>query len=294
MQVDRFLRHLKYEKRYSPHTVEAYQRDLGQFTAYCNSQYAGTLPELATAVIIRSWIVQLINGGLDPRSVNRKISALKSFFKYAVKSGVLESSPMKKIIAPKSSRKLPQVIDERQMSKLLTEVLTGDDYVGMRNALMVELLYATGMRRSELVGLNVNDIDHRSLTIRVLGKGGKERIIPMGIELSRHIGLYEKERRAQFGHPEPALFLTGKGRRVYPRMVHNIVTESLSLVSTAARKSPHVLRHSFATHMLNHGAELTAIKELMGHAGLATTQVYTHTSVERLKEAHKRAHPKAG
>lgn len=294
MQLDRFIRYLRYEKRYSPHTTEAYKRDINQFSAFCAELYEGTVAETASSVIVRSWIVKLINDGLDPRSVNRKISALKTFYRFMMKSGVIASSPVKKIIAPKTSKKLPQVIDEQKMEQLFSEVLTAEGYEGLRDLLILEMLYATGMRRSELVGLNVSDVSWSALSIRVLGKGRKERVIPISRELGERISRYVKERNSRFEAPEPALFLTDKGKRIYPRMVHNIVVKNLSLVSTASRKSPHVLRHTFATHLLSHGAELSAIKELMGHAGLASTQVYTHTSVEKLKEAYKRAHPKAG
>lgn len=295
MQLDRFLRYLQFEKRYSPHTIAAYQRDLLQFQDYCNTSYDATSLEAASTVIIRSWIVKMINDGLDPRSVNRKISALKTFFKFMLTSGVIEASPMKKIIAPKTSKKLPQVIEEHQMRKLFSQVLAEEGFEGLRDLLILELLYATGIRRSELIGLNVGDVDHSNLTIRVLGKGRKERLIPITRELSHRVKQYLEQRDVEFGiQGESALFVTKRGERIYPRKVHTIVTKNLSLVSTADKKSPHVLRHTFATHLLSNGAELSAIKELMGHAGLAATQVYTHTSVEKLKATYKRAHPKAG
>ena len=294
MDVERFLKYLKFEKRYSPHTIDAYRTDLRQFSAYCSTQYE-IQESKAGSQVVRSWVVQLINDGIDPRSVNRKLSALKSFYRFLLKGGVIASSPMRKVIAPKTSKKLPQVIDEKQLSRLFDEVLSGEGYEGARDLMMLELLYATGMRRSELVGLDVSDISVSNMTIRVMGKGRKERLIPFGVGLLSRLNTYISARQSTFvDSVEQAFLLTSKGKRVYPRLVHQIVTKSLSLVSTAKKKSPHVLRHSFATHLLNHGAELSAIRDLLGHAGLAATQVYTHTSVEKLKEVHRRAHPKAG
>ena len=294
MDVERFLKYLKFEKRYSPHTIDAYRTDLRQFSAYCSTQYE-IQESKAGSQVVRSWVVQLINDGIDPRSVNRKLSALKSFYRFLLKGGVIASSPMRKVIAPKTSKKLPQVIDEKQLSRLFDEVLSGEGYEGARDLMMLELLYATGMRRSELVGLDVGDIHVSNMTIRVMGKGRKERLIPFGVGLLSRLNTYISARQSTFvDSVEQAFLLTSKGKRVYPRLVHQIVTKSLSLVSTAKKKSPHVLRHSFATHLLNHGAELSAIRDLLGHAGLAATQVYTHTSVEKLKEVHRRAHPKAG
>lgn len=294
MHLQSFLQYLTHEKRYSPHTISAYKTDLLQFKSFCEKQYGDLDLKDVSGMIVRSWIVELINNNMDARSVNRKISSLKSFYRFLMRQAVIDKTPMSAVIAPKMSKKLPEVLEQKQMDRLFAEVAKQEGFEGMRDLLILELLYATGIRRSELVNLELTDFDQKLRTVRVLGKGSKERLIPISPELLSRLDIYMDERSKKFPElVESKLFVTSKGRSVYPRLVHNIVAKNLTLVSSANKKSPHVLRHTFATHLLSNGAEINAIKELMGHAGLAATQVYTHTSAEKLKEAYKKAHPKA-
>ncbi len=289
---ERFIAYIRFEKRYSPHTIVAYQGDLDQFFNYLHQQYNETDIVRVDASMIRSWLVYLMEHDISPRSVNRKLTALKSFYRFLIREGVIESNPLVKIISPKTSKRLPVFIEREKMDHLLDEHSWSMDYPGMRDKLMVEMFYGTGMRLSELVNLKVEDFDFNHATIKVLGKRNKERLIPFSKKLEGLIREYMAIKDGEFG-VRTEFFLTDKGKKIYPKLVYLIVNGRLGEVTTLDKKSPHVLRHTFATHMLNNGADLNAVKELLGHASLSATQVYTHNTIEKLKRIYKQAHPKA-
>jgi integrase/recombinase XerC len=289
---ERFLAYLQFEKRYSPHTVTAYQTDLTQFYNYLQSQYELSDIREVNHLIIRSWFVNMMEHDIEARSVNRKLSTLKSFFKFLIREGEITENPMRKITSPKMSKRLPVFVDKEKMEMLFESVDFGEGYPGVRDKMILELFYATGMRLSELVNLKETDIDFHHDTIKVLGKRNKERLIPFSKKMETLLQSYIDFKKFSFGEAE-ALFLTDRGRKVYSKMIYKIVIKHLGTVTTLEKKSPHVLRHTFATHLLNNGAELNAVKELLGHANLAATQVYTHNTIDKLKRIYKQAHPKA-
>ncbi len=292
MIVHTFFQYLEFEKRFSPHTLTAYKGDLGQFTDFLKSNYEITSEKEVTPQHIRSWMVQLMQQGVSPRSVNRKLSSLKTYFKFLKKRGQLTTNPMSKIIAPKSSRKLPVFVHKDKIDLLFEKVDFGQGYEGSRDRTILELLYATGMRRSELIGLKVNDISFENNYLKVLGKGNKERLLPLNQKIDQVLKQYLEVRNQHF--PKGThLFLTKKGAPLYPKLVYNLVKRHLSAVTTLEQRSPHVMRHTFATHLSDNGADLNAIKELLGHANLSATQIYTHNSIEKLKKVYEQAHPKA-
>lgn len=289
---DRFFAYIQYEKRYSPHTVTAYRNDLEQFYAYLRAVYQTAEVKEADASMIRSWIVSLIEENISPRSINRKLCALKSFYKFLIREGEVTSNPMSKIRSPRNPGRLPVYLEEEKMKRLLDETEWREGFQGMRDQLILELFYATGMRLSELVHLNESAVDFNSDTIKVLGKRNKERLIPFGNRMKSMLSAYIREKHRLFGESD-SLLVTDKGAKVYHKMIYLTVRHYLTLVTTVDKKSPHVLRHTFATHMLNNGAGLNAVKELLGHANLSATQVYTHNTIEKLKRIYKQAHPKA-
>lgn len=289
---ERFLAYIQFEKRYSPHTVTAYRTDLTQFFDYLQSQYDLNDIREVNHLIIRSWFVSLMEHDIEARSVNRKLSTLKSFYKFLIREGEMTENPMRKITSPKTSKRLPVFVDKEKMEMLFESVDFGEGYPGVRDKMILELFYATGMRLSELVNLKETDIDFHHNTIKVLGKRNKERLIPFSKKMETLLQSYLDYKKFSFGETE-ALFLTDKGRKVYSKMIYQIVKKHLGTVTTLEKKSPHVLRHTFATHLLNNGAELNAVKELLGHANLAATQVYTHNTIDKLKRIYKQAHPKA-
>lgn len=296
-RISEFTAYLTVEKKYSSHSTAAYATDLEQFTDFCFRTFETRSATDVTHLMIRSWIVSMMTEKINTSTVNRKISALRTFFKWLIRKKYATKNPMQKVLAPKKAKRLPVVVNDANIERLLEDNLTSDSeqdvYSEARNKFIVELLYSTGIRRAELVGMNVNDINFARGEIRVTGKGNKVRSIPMTNDLSDSVLHYLTVRNHSFAeNREDALFLTQKGKRIYPRMVHTIVHMKLSGVTTLEKKSPHVLRHSFATHMLDRGAELNAIKELLGHANLAATQVYTHNSISKLKEAYGKAHPR--
>jgi len=291
--IQPFLDHLRFEKRYSQHTLISYQTDLEQFFAYLASQFDAPAVPAITAMFIRSWLAEMKEEGLESRSINRKISALKSFFKYQLKNGVIQQSPMTTIVSPKLSKRLPSFVEEKDMKTLFDYVEFSDDWKGRTEKLVLQLFYSTGMRLSELIGLKENQVDDSLKQVKVLGKGNKERIIPVSAELMQSIKTYIKDKPVQQEERHARLFLTEKGKPLQPRQVYSFVKQHLATVTTIQKKSPHILRHSFATHLMNNGADLNAVKELLGHSSLAATQVYTHNTIEKLKEVFKKAHPKA-
>ena len=292
MLIDEFLKYLQLEKRYSPHTVKAYQIDITQFQDYLDEAYESVLQN-AKHPMVRSWLAQMLDYGISPRSVNRKISVLKSFYKFLLKEEKVKEDPTIKVVPPKMSKKLPFFVEEDQMRKLLDELDFTDGYAGVRDKLMIELFYSTGIRQAELIHLKINDIDLSSNVIKVLGKRNKERLIPLTLELRKKIETYLKLRAELPVKDSSYLLLTNKGKKLYPNLVYRQVNYYLSQVTSLDKKSPHVLRHTFATHMLNNGADLNAIKELLGHANLSATQVYTHNTIDKLKKVYNQAHPRA-
>ena len=293
MFIEQFIQYLQFEKRFSPLTVTAYQKDLNQFLVFSALSESELLN--VTYQQVRSWMVALMDQGNEAKTINRKISSLRSFYRFLQRNELIKTNPMTQVRAPKIPKRLPVVITEQKMDTLLDG---GFDFVdgfsGLRDRLIVELLYGTGIRLAELVGLKDEDVDIYEQQIRVLGKRNKQRIIPVHSSLAKLIADYNFQKLNQnFNNKSKTLIVTDNGRDVYPKFVYRTVRTVLSTVSTHDKKSPHILRHSFATSLLNRGADLNAIKELLGHSSLAATQVYTHNSVEKLKAIYKQAHPKA-
>jgi len=288
-----FLNHLKYEKRYSPNTLTAYENDLDQFVLFGKKLVEDFCVEEADYHIIRQWIVSLMDNGITSKSVNRKISALKTFFKFLMREGVIEKNPTDKVAIPKMGKKLPVFVQEKEMNRLLDGRFFTEDFVGRRDKAVVSLFYGTGIRLSELVGIRFSDLDLTEKMVKVNGKRDKQRLVPFPLEISSVLNDYISLRKELFPDSGNFLFLTENGDQVYNKLIYRIVKKQLSLVTTVEKKSPHILRHSYATHLLNRGADLNAIKELLGHANLAATQIYTHTTFEQLKKVYKQAHPRA-
>ena len=292
--IQEFLNYLTFQKRYSRHTIISYRNDLTSFFEFISLQYHAISLKDISAPMVRSWLATLKENKAASKTINRKISSLKSFFKYQLRMQRLEVSPMSSTSALKVSRRLPSFIEEKDMGKLFTKKQQTTTLEEKTNFLILQILYQTGIRLSELINLKEQHIDKSDSNIKILGKGNKERRIPVSNQLLQLIDEYISEKRVQF--PETSnkyLLVSKKGKMLYPKYVYNIVTKNLSEVSTNEKKSPHVLRHSFATHLTNNGAEINAIKELLGHSSLAATQIYTHNSIEKLKEVHKLAHPKS-
>ena len=292
--ISSFSDYLTFEKRYSVHTIRSYRDDLDAFAVYVAEQFGGLELSGITAAVVRSWLASLKDAGLSSRSVNRKISSLRSFYKYLLRVGAVLQSPMAAIIGPKAGKRLPVFVEEQDMEVLFEEVCFPDDWEGLTDRLLLALLYHTGMRLSEVVGLKERLVDTGNRTIKVLGKGNKERVIPVSGVLVEMVEEYRGKKWQLEGGADREVLLVGKrGKKLYPKYVYRVVREYLAQVTTIEKKSPHVLRHTFATHLMNAGAELNSVKELLGHASLAATQVYTHNTIEKLKDVYKRAHPKA-
>jgi len=295
MFKDRFIDYIQFEKRYSSNTIIAYNKDLEQFLHFVKESYEVDNIADVDHHIIRSWLIELMENDISARSVNRKLTTLKSYFKFLLKEDLVTENPMNKILAPKVSKRLPFFVEQDKMQSLFSDSYFDDDFPGLRDRLILDILYNTGMRLSELINLKHQDIDLEKKTMKVLGKRNKERIIPFGDNLKELLILYGVKKQKEFDQPEAfsCLLITNKGKQIYSRLVYRIVNKYLSLVSTLEKRSPHVLRHTFATHMLNNGADLNAIKELLGHSSLAATQVYTHNTIEQLKSIYNKAHPRA-
>ena len=292
--IQPFIDYLKYEKRYSQHTIVSYQTDLISFNDYIIMQYGETQLSSLSHIYIRTWLASLKDEGLSERSINRKISSLKSFFKYYLKRGVITQNPMGKVISPKSQKRLPVFIRDKEINTLLQHVEFPNNWSGKTERLLLTVFYDTGMRLSELINLNRSQANFANHSLKVLGKGNKERIIPISPELASSIKDYIHDSDTNYpDFPKDFLLHDEKGKQLRPRKVYTIVNKYLSLVTTAEKRSPHILRHSFATHMMNNGADLNAVKELLGHSSLAATQIYTHNTIEKLKEIYKKSHPKA-
>ncbi len=291
-EAQRFLQFLQFEKKYSGYTLASYNTDLFQFFDYLEREFDAPLPAEITTPLVRSWLANIKSEeGLTNKSINRKISALQSFFKYLLKQGVIVQSPMQSIVSPKISKRLPQFVDEKDMQKLFQNIEFPDDHDGRTQRLVLLLFYSTGIRLSELINLKESNIDWSYSQIKVLGKGNKERLIPVSNELLSSIKNYIAQKPVA-NHTD-VVFTNSKGKPLYPKMVYNFVKKYLGATTSIEKRSPHILRHTFATHLMNNGAELNSVKELLGHSSLASTQVYTHLTIEKLKEVYKQAHPKA-
>lgn len=293
LSLEGFAQYLRSEKRYSNNTEKAYLNDLHQFLSYLRESYDIAGAELSNSSMVRSWVIELMDGGTSPRSVNRKLSTLKTYYKYLLREGKITDNPMSKVTSPKTESRLPSYMEKSDMEILLSDEMFDHGFSGQRDRLILMLLYYTGMRRSELINLKVNSFDKLNGSLKVLGKGNKERILPVNNELSNAISKFIEERQQNGIFYTNDLLTTNKGKTLYPNFVYRVVRNHLARVSTASKRSPHILRHTFATHLLNNGADLNAIKEILGHANLSATQIYTHNSIEKLKQIYNQAHPKA-
>jgi integrase/recombinase XerC len=290
--IQNFLDYLQLEKRYSIHTLKAYNTDLNLLSNYLQSTYQTEITDV-NHNMIRSWLVEELKKGNSPRTVNRKITTLKSFFKYLIKENIIQTDPTLRISSTKTSKKIPSFVSQEEMQKLLDHHSYEEGYLGIRDKLMVELFYSTGIRLSELIHLRLKDVDFSNEQLKVLGKRNKERIIPITKELIKSLNQFLEEREKLSSIDHRFLLLTEKGKKLNPSLVYKRINTLISSVTSLEKRSPHILRHTFATHMLNNGADLNVIKELLGHANLSATEVYTHNSVEKLKQVYNNAHPRA-
>ncbi|MGB5379164.1 tyrosine-type recombinase/integrase [Muriicola sp.] len=293
MAIAAYISYLSLERKYSPHTVKAYEKDLTDFCVFCKTAYELSNIEDASYPMVRNWIVSLVEAKISNRSVNRKVSSLKSYFKFLMKTGSIQTNPLAKHKALKTPKKLEIPFSEAEMEEMLNVLPFENSFEGVRDRLVIELLYATGMRRAELINLKMQNVDVANRSIKVLGKRNKERIIPL-LESTIHLfnEYFTLRKAVEKGENFQSVFITSKGNKIYETLVYRIINGYFSKVSSKVKKSPHILRHTFATHMLNQGADLNSVKELLGHSSLASTQVYTHNSIAELKKVHTKAHPR--
>ena len=294
MRIALFLSYIKDEKRYSSNTFIAYETDLLQFEQFIKDTYNLSLEDDVNFHQVRAWIVSLVQNKISSKSIARKLSSLKSFYKFLQRHGLVKSNPVLKITIPKIGKRLPGYIPEEQLAVLFNSIEIKEDFENIRDKLIIEILYTCGLRKSELIGLLIDDIDLQNSRLKVLGKGNKQRFIPFGMVLNTSVRKYLKWRKENIIIENNYLFYNKYGNKLGPRSVYNIVVKMLSLVTSIDKKSPHILRHSFATHLTERGADLNSIKTLLGHSSLAATQVYTHNTIGKLKEAYELAHPKSG
>ena len=289
MIQNKFIAYLSSEKRFSNHTVKSYSTDIMQFMSFISVEFQinDNISEVSFQ-IVRSWVAALLEKGVSPRSVNRKISTLKTYFKFLIREGVINENPIIKLISPKSKKRLPVFIEEDQIQSLLNEVEFEEGDIGVRNKLIIELFYVTGIRLSELINIKVGDINFHNQVIKVIGKRNKERLIPLASNILEELLSFVYNRKQ-----DQFLFTDLNEKKLYTKLVYRIVHKYIGKISSVDKRSPHILRHTFATHMLNNGADINAIKELLGHSSLSATQVYTHNTIEKLKTVYKQAHPRA-
>ena len=296
VEYQNFINYLRFEKRVSENTVIAYENDLAQFFTYTETKLNIDQLKAIENADIRTWIITLLEDeSFTARTINRKISALKAFYRYEQKIGAVQHNPMLQIHAPKFQKGLPEFVEQKDLDRLFSADIFTDDFEGKRDQLIIELFYATGMRLSELLNIRKSDIDFHNQTIKVLGKRNKERIIPFGKNMSELLTMYIENYSENIltNQDNYYIFVAADGKKLYPKAIYRIVRKYLDMVTTIGKRSPHVIRHTFATHLLNNGADLNAIKEILGHSSLAATQVYTHNSMERIKSIYKQAHPRA-
>jgi integrase/recombinase XerC len=292
MPIKHFIEYLSFEKKYSAHTVRAYRDDLNSFQSFCNKTFDNEAIIDVNYSQIRSWIVEMVNENISNRTVNRKISSLKSFYKFLVKTKQIKESPLLRHQALKISKRVQVPFSEKEINEVIDNFKDDGNFESVRNKLIVELLYSTGMRRAELIEIDKNSINFTSSTLKVLGKRNKERYIPLLNSVQQTLKLYLNLKQEIPAHCDN-LLITVKGNKLYPTLVYRIINDYFSAVSTKVKKSPHVIRHSFATHLLNEGADLNSVKELLGHSSLASTQVYTHSSLNEIKKVYNKAHPRS-
>jgi len=295
MFIDKFLQYIKYEKGYSSHTFVSYQTDLLQFRDFVESKSIAFEPDKIDASLIREWIISLMEDDTSARSVNRKLSSLKSFYRFLKQHNLASHNPLKKIVAPKNKKQLPKFLKEDEMENLLDSYdgLFENDFEGVRDKLMIEMFYTLGIRLSELISIKDTDMDLNGKTVIITGKRNKQRLLPFGDKLKDSVLEYLKVRNEAVSSQCKNLFIKEDGEKLYPVLVYRVVNKYITMVSSLSKRSPHVLRHTFATAMLNNGAELNVVKELLGHSNLAATEVYTHTTFEQLQKIYKQAHPRA-
>jgi len=294
MWKKKFIDYLRYEKNYSSQTEISYYKDISQFETFIIAQTGSFDPAAVESDQIRNWLIHLMDEGVKAVSVNRKLSAVKSFFRYLKRKGFISTNPSTGINGPRTPKKLPGFVKDREMSQVIDGPEEfNDDFSGHRDRFLIELLYLTGMRRAELIALRDSDIDFENCTLRVTGKRNKQRIIPFSPDTRKKIKDYIGKREAEVENKTPFLFVKKDGNPLYPKLVYNIIHAHLNSIPTLSRKSPHVLRHSFATEMLNNGADINSVKELLGHSSLASTQIYTHVSLAEMKKTYDHAHPRA-
>jgi len=294
MYRDQFFKYLEFQKKYSIHTIKSYATDINQFYNYCteNELLINNENIVYDFKIIRKWIADLSSNNISTRSINRKLSSLKTFYNYLIREGHIKSNPVTKLIRPKTKKNLPEFISDQNMNQLIDSYIFNDSFEGIRDRMIIEILYCTGIRRAELLGMDINDIDLVGCTIKVTGKRNKQRIIPFPKLLSATLFDY-LEKREEVNPDISDFIITNSGKKAYPKLIYRVVNKYTSYFSSVKKKSPHILRHTFATHLLNNGADINAVKELLGHANLSATQVYTHNTFEKLKKVYKQAHPRA-
>lgn len=293
MYIDQFCDYLKLERNYSDRTIVNYRMDLEQFRSFMSGLDSQLDFLTADKDVVRQWVVSMMENGCKPSTVNRRLSSLRSFYRFFRIRGITSESPASKVQGPKGDKPLPSFVREADMDRLLDDTSLGDGFIGIRNRAVIATLYETGMRLAELVGLNDADVDFSSHLIKITGKRNKQRLVPFGQDLLAILEEYLDARQREFGVRHDAFFLSPKGERIPRHQVYHLVKDSLTMVSSVQKKSPHVLRHSFATAMLNHDAELEAVRELLGHDSISTTEIYTHTTFEELKKVYEKAHPRS-
>ncbi|WP_319231537.1 tyrosine-type recombinase/integrase [Draconibacterium orientale] len=289
-----FINFLKYEKRYSPHTVKAYEKDLDRFVEFCTKVVGDFVVKDVDLKLLRSWVVNLMEHDYSPSSVSRMMTAVKSFYNFLLREQVVDVNPAINVPLPKIRKKLPHFVEENNLNHLLDDDLFDNGFRGRRDKLIISLFYGTGIRLAELINLKDRDFNTAEYLIKVLGKRNKERIIPYPREINQLFNDYVTIRNDEIVNNSGYLFVTEKGKQIYEKLVYRVVKNNLARVTSLEKRSPHVLRHTYATHLLNNGADLNAVKELLGHANLAATQVYTHTTFEKLQQSYKQAHPRGG
>ena len=292
MTISNFLQYISLEKRYSKHTLTAYNNDLQTFAHFLSDEFEHNNLASVSQEMVRTWVVKMMDDGLSTRSVNRKISTLNSFYRHLIIRGVIEKNPVKNMSTLKNAERIAVFVGQEQINTYFNREIDDSDFQSVRNRLIIDLLYSTGMRRAELISLTTASLDFANKVLKVMGKRNKERLIPLSKKMIEHLQNYLELKEKTFQNAAQFLIVTNTGKKAYPKFIYRIVNNELSGI-TSTRKSPHVLRHSFATHLLNNGAELNSIKELMGHANLSATQIYTHTTIEQLKSIYTQAHPRA-